>query len=59
MPQYRFYINREITDKGGGDHIRYEDIEADDQEAAASEIKLESHEEIGDVVELRPELNQP
>jgi len=52
MPWYRAYVDRKITDKGGGEHVRVLDGEAKDAESYEKGLKLKKDEAVGQVVEL-------
>jgi hypothetical protein len=52
MPWYRAYIDKEITEKGGGDHSRFIDLEADNKKQAEQDLKLKKNEVLNQVVEL-------
>ena len=52
MPWFRAYLERKITDKGGGDFTRIRDGEAESAEAYQKALKLKKNEQVTQVVEL-------
>jgi hypothetical protein len=52
MAWYRIYIDKEITDQGGGDHARTFDCENDYADAALAQLVLETDETANQIVSL-------
>jgi len=59
MDTFRVYVNRKITAKGGGEHLRFEDVQAKDRDAAGGKVKLKKTEALGDIVQLATEVMTP
>ncbi len=53
MPWFRAYIDKKVTDKGGGDHSRVHDAEAEDEEAFRDTVKLKKDEDLNQIVSLQ------
>lgn len=52
MPWYRAYVDKAITAKGGGEHARIIDGEAESVEDFEKSLSLKKSEALGQIVEL-------
>ena len=49
---WRVYIDKKVTAKGGGEHSRVFDCEADNEQAALNQLELKRGEVAGQIVSL-------